>query len=55
MDIQTKIDLCMTADFKDWGYYKTQEKIRELKELIEKITDEDALNWQTTKEVNRDA
>lgn len=51
MDIQTKIDLCMTADFKDWGYYKAQEKIRELKERVEKITDEDALKERKVGEV----
>ena len=41
MDIQTKVDLCMTADFKDCGYYKAQEKIRQLKELLETIKEDE--------------
>ena len=35
MDIQTKIDLSMTADYKDWGYYKSMEAVRTLEEMLE--------------------
>ena len=37
MDIQTDIDMLMQADLKDWHHYENEQKIQELRELLEQV------------------